>query len=299
MMTLRGVGKSFAGRPALEGIDLELESGQCLALLGHNGAGKTTLMKLVLGLIAADHGKIEVLGGAPGRNEVRRAIGFLPENIAFQPLLTGRETLMTCLGLKRAGKGAAGAARRLLARVGLEDSADRHVGSYSKGMRQRLGLAQALIGKPQLLILDEPTTGLDPTLRRAFFAIIDELKSDGAAVLLSSHILTELEAHTDRVAILRAGRLVAEGELAELRRAAALPIRVRLRSSAIDRIHGEFGGRRLNGHAIELTCHHEDRIAFLRRLTELPVDIDDLEWGQPGLDDLYAHFDKPGEGATA
>ncbi|MEZ5824664.1 MAG: ABC transporter ATP-binding protein [Geminicoccaceae bacterium] len=293
MIEVEGLTKRYAGKTVLDGVDLVLHPGECLALLGHNGAGKTTLIKLVLGLVRAEAGRIEVLGGPAGRSEARDGIGYLPENIAFHPLLTGRETLESFCRLKGRGAGEAGA---LLKRVELDEAADRPVSTYSKGMRQRLGLAQALIGEPRLLVLDEPTTGLDPMLRRRFFAIIEELKGRGVAVLLSSHLLTELEARTDRVAILRQGRLIAEGALADLRRQAALPIRVRLRSDYIDRIHRHLGGTRINGQSLELTCAHDDRIGFLRRLTELPVDIDDLEWGLPGLDDLYAHFDAQGGG---
>ncbi|MEZ5848124.1 MAG: ABC transporter ATP-binding protein [Geminicoccaceae bacterium] len=291
MIDVKGLVKRYGDKTVLDGIDLSVAEGECLALLGHNGAGKTTFMKVVLGLVRADSGWVDILGGAAGRREARTGIGYLPENIAFHPLLTGRETLETCCRLKGRAAGEAGG---LLERVELGEAADRPVSTYSKGMRQRLGLAQALIGEPRLLVLDEPTSGLDPMLRRRFFSIVEEFKGRGVAILLSSHQLTELEARTDRTAILRQGRLVAEGALSDLRRQAALPIRVRLRSESIDSIHDRLGGRRINGQSLELTCAHEDRIGFLRRLTELPVDIDDLEWGMPGLDDLYAHFDEQG-----
>lgn len=292
MIRIEGAGKDYSGRPVLNDLDLKIEGGQCLALLGHNGAGKTTLMKLILGVTRLDRGRINVLGQRPGSAMCRQVIGYLPENIAFHPLLSGHETLVTCLRLKgRDPKGAA----PLLNRVGLTDAADRFVGTYSKGMRQRLGLAQALAGNPKILILDEPTTGLDPMLRRTFFEIIADLKADGAAVLLSSHVLTELEAKTDQVAILRQGKLIARGSLDELRRQASLPIRVRLRSSAIGQVAERLGGQRINGESLELNLGHDAKMSFLRQLADMPVEIEDMEWAMPTLDDLYAHYDRQGE----
>ena len=132
-------------------------------------------------------------------------MGFLPENVAFSPSLTGRELLGFYARLKRAQ---AGDRDRLLAQVGLEEAADRRVATYSKGMRQRLGLAQALIGRPRLLLFDEPTTGLDPLLRQSFYGLVRELGEGGATVLLSSHALTEIEERAERVLIMHRGRIV-------------------------------------------------------------------------------------------
>ncbi len=216
IVSVDGVEKSYGAVKALRNVSFDLGPGQLSALVGHNGAGKTTLIKLMLGLIHADCGAIHVLGEDPAAGEfsARRQLGYLPENVAFNAALTGRETLAFYARLKRIGQASAWP---LLDRVGLMDAADRRVGTYSKGMRQRLGLAQALLGRPRVLLLDEPTTGLDPALRQTFYEILGELRDDGATVLISSHALTELEDRAEHVLIMNRGLLVARGTLAELR----------------------------------------------------------------------------------
>jgi Cu-processing system ATP-binding protein len=222
-----GLVKRYGAQAAVDGVSLSVPAGQRLALLGHNGAGKTTLMKLMLGITAPSAGRLMVLGEAPGdvASPARRAIGFLPESVAFHDALTGAETLGFYARLKGRPRAEC---RSLLDRVGLAHAAGRRVATYSKGMRQRLGLAQALLGQPRLLLLDEPTTGLDPELRAVFYELVRERAAAGAAVILSSHLLTELEERTDRVAILDRGRLVAQGTLAELRIASNLPVTERV-----------------------------------------------------------------------
>ena len=164
---------------------------------------------------------LHVTGAAPGSAEARAQVAYLPENAAFHPALTGLEQMQHYLALR--GEKAS-LAMGLLERVGLGPAARRRIGTYSKGMRQRVGLAQTLIGKPRLLVLDEPTSGLDPVSRRDFYELLDGLAADGASILLSSHALTEVEARTDRILILSGGVLVAEGTLADLRKRAALPV---------------------------------------------------------------------------
>ena len=225
---LQSVGKRYGGVTALTAVSLEGLPGECLALVGHNGAGKTTLMKLLLGLVRPSEGTVLTLAADPtsaAGDAARFQLGFLPETIAFDAAMTGREVLAFYARLKRL---APSTGEPLLERVGLAPAAGRRVGTYSKGMRQRLGLAQALLGRPRLLLLDEPTTGLDPALRRSFYELISELTRDGVTVLLSSHALSEMEARTDRVAILERGRLIACGSLADLRRQARLPVQVRI-----------------------------------------------------------------------
>ncbi|MDP2737453.1 MAG: ABC transporter ATP-binding protein, partial [Pseudorhodobacter sp.] len=168
-LTLSQVTKAFDTTQALCGVGFSVAPGERVALLGHNGAGKSTLMKIILGLIAPDSGKVEVLGVAPGSSAARAATAYLPENVAFHPALTGLEQLRFYLRLR--GENPA-LAMSLLERVGLADAAKRRIGTYSKGMRQRVGLAQALIGHPRLLVLDEPTSGLDPVSRRDFYAVL-------------------------------------------------------------------------------------------------------------------------------
>ncbi|MBF0373624.1 MAG: ABC transporter ATP-binding protein, partial [Alphaproteobacteria bacterium] len=217
--------KRYGARTVVDGVSLTLRGGERLALLGHNGAGKTTLMKMMLGLTRPSGGRLRVLDHDPAAMpaDIRRAIGFLPESVAFHESMTGREVLRFYARLKRRPRQECEA---LLARVGLAEAAGRRVATWSKGMRQRLGLAQALLGAPRLLLLDEPTSGLDPELRLSFYAILAERAEAGAAVLLSSHLLTELEERTDRAAILDHGKLVAQGTLDELRVQAGLPVRI-------------------------------------------------------------------------
>jgi Cu-processing system ATP-binding protein len=182
----------------------------------------------------------------------------------------------------------------LLSRVGLDDAARRRIGTYSKGMRQRVGLAQALIGQPRLLILDEPTSGLDPVSRREFYTILDGLAAEGAAILLSSHALTEVEARTDRIVILSGGRLMANDTLTALRRQAALPIRLQVsaRPGAADEVAAQLAGGRRNGVMVDLTCAHDEKLTRLGHIAAIQDLIADVEIIPPSLEDLYSHFSR-------
>jgi len=293
-VVLERVSKRFGrGVEALSDVSLALAAGEATALVGHNGAGKTTLMKLILGLLRPTAGALRVLGEDPvsGAFAVRRAVGFLPESVAFNGTLTGRETLAFYARLKRQGAGAVGS---LLERVGLNEAADRRIDGYSKGMRQRLGLAQALLGEPRLLLLDEPTTGLDPALRQSFYEIVEELRRRGATVLLSSHALTELESRVGRVILMNHGVKAADGTLDELRRAASLPTRIRLRlkdpSAAADWVEGDGVWRRVDGDMVEIDAAPDAKLAILRRAAEAGSPVRDVDVFAPGLDELYAHF---------
>ena len=291
-VALSGVAKRYGALTAVAGVDLSLTKGECIALVGHNGAGKSTLIKLMLGLIRPSEGTVRVLGEDPAASRAVRGkagIGFLPENVAFPPAMTGLELLAFYARLKGEGTGGL---LDLLARVGLAEAGRRRVGTYSKGMRQRLGLAQALLGEPRVLLLDEPTTGLDPELRRQFYEIVRTLRDRGATVLLSSHALTELEERADRVVVMNRGAMVACGTMAELRGQVDLPVRILLRvpDNGLEALAGLPGSRRINGHIVEITCRHHDKMAVLRRVVELPVVVDDLEIMLPTLDELYANF---------
>jgi Cu-processing system ATP-binding protein len=287
---LSAIGKRYGRHWAVNGVTLSLKAGERLALLGHNGAGKTTLMKLMLGLIQPDAGSVRVLGGAAAAGN--RTIGFLPENVAFHDAMTGRETLRFYARLKHRAEPEC---RALLERVGLSHAADRRVSTYSKGMRQRLGLAQALLGGPKLLLLDEPTTGLDPALRQAFYDIIRNLAAGGTAVLLSSHLLTELEERTDRIAVMNHGRLVAAGSLDELRSQAGLPVEIHLRTADgrqadVASTLAALSPQPQGADELLLQCRAPDKMAILRTIAALGDDITDLEVILPGLDAIYATF---------
>lgn len=220
------VSRSFGAVHAVRDVTLELAAGEVTALVGHNGAGKTTLIKLLLGLIEPDSGHVRVAGLDPAGSrgaQARASLGFLPESAAFHPALTANEVMALYSRLKSRS---ATANRDLLAQVGLADAAGRRVGTYSKGMRQRLGIAQSLIGEPRLLVFDEPTSGLDPASRAEIYDTIGRLRAGGATVLVSTHALAEIEPQADRVAIMHRGELRAAGSIAQLRERASALARV-------------------------------------------------------------------------
>jgi Cu-processing system ATP-binding protein len=289
------ISKHFGRVKALREVSLALPPGELVALAGPNGAGKTTLLKLILGLIRPSGGTIRILGEDPAACSLttRRQLGYLPENVAFNDALTGRETLLFYARLKREP---AGASLNLLEHVGLTAAAGRRVATYSKGMRQRLGLAQALLGNPRALLLDEPTTGLDPAFRERFYELIRELCDSGTTVLLSSHALTELEERADRIIIMKEGIIIANATLGELRRVAQLPSRVVLTmtdaKSADDaaRLCCAASARRTKPHVLEFFCSERDKMDIVKRIVANGNSVADLEVVSPGLDKLYAHF---------
>jgi Cu-processing system ATP-binding protein len=293
---LAQVSKCFGRHEAVRDVDLTLHAGECVGLVGHNGAGKSTMIKMMLGLIAPTSGRVETLGENPSAGAAARArleLGYLPENVALYPSMTGEETLAFYARLKRqpVARNAA-----LLERVGIAHAARRRVGTYSKGMRQRLALAQALLGSPRVLLLDEPTTGLDPALRQSFYEIVRGLRDGGATVLLSSHALAELEGQVDRVVVMNRGRKVADGTLAELRRLAGVPVRVRVRLAselrvAANDLRERWGAWHPAGdRMLEIACDESEKVAVLRSLAGLPGTIVDVDVLQPSLDDIYARF---------
>lgn len=295
IVELEHVAKRYGAITALHDVSFKLEPGETVALIGHNGAGKTTLFKLMLGLSRPSSGSIRVLGDEPAAGEfaARRRLGYLPESVSFHATLTGREVLSFYSRLK--GEPAA-KIDDLLARVGLTAAADRQVRTYSKGMRQRLGLIQALFGDPLLLLLDEPTTGLDPALRLEFYEIVQELQHKGATIVLSSHALTELEERARRIVILNRGHVVANGSIEHLRRIAGLPTRIRVTvaSGQAQRLSTLVGPvpnwREINGHLVEFDAAPSAKIDLIRRATDKGGPAEDVTIVQPTLDDLYTHF---------
>lgn len=202
---------------AVRDLSLRVEPGQVYGLLGPNGSGKSTTMKIVLGLVTPTAGKTEIFGRDSRTVESREDVGFLPENPYFYKFLTGQETLEffgKICGLK--GAKLRERTRELLRLVGLENAADRRIGGYSKGMLQRIGLAQAMVQEPRLLVLDEPTAGVDPAGSREIRDLILDFKARGITVLLCSHLLGQVQEICDRIGILHQGALVREGKLDEL-----------------------------------------------------------------------------------
>ncbi|MEO7168241.1 MAG: ABC transporter ATP-binding protein [Spartobacteria bacterium] len=202
---------------AVRGLDLEVAPGQVYGLLGPNGSGKSTTLKMILGLVAPTAGQTRIFGRDSREVRSREGVGFLPENPYFYKYLTGAETLRF-YGKLCGLQGAKLRARtdKLLALVGLEEARDRRLGGYSKGMLQRIGLAQALVQEPRLVVLDEPTAGVDPAGSREIRDLILDLKKRGITVLLSSHLLAQVQEICDRVGILAQGVLVREGRVEDL-----------------------------------------------------------------------------------
>jgi ABC-2 type transport system ATP-binding protein len=202
---------------AVRDLSFTVEAGHVYGLLGPNGSGKSTTMKVVLGLVTPTSGRTFIFGKDSSDVESREAVGFLPENPYFYKFLTGEETLRfygKLCGIK--GARLRDRAKELLALVGLEDAADRRVGGYSKGMLQRIGLAQALVQEPRLLVLDEPTAGVDPAGSRQIRDLILKFKERGLTVLLCSHLLSQVQEICDRIGIMHRGSLIREGQLDDL-----------------------------------------------------------------------------------
>lgn len=293
-LIIRSVSKLRGKVQVLTDVDLVVAPGERVALLGHNGAGKSTLMKMILGLTPLSGGDISIGSAKPGSAAARAGTAFLPESVNFHPTLTGREQLTL---FARLSGGARPDIDALLDRVGLADATDNRIATYSKGMRQRLGLAQVLLGRPKVALLDEPTSGLDPISRQDLYAIIDELAAQGTAVLIASHALTEVEAQTDRIAILRKGIKVADDTLANLSKIAGLPTRMRIlvKDGQADQIAEATGGERINGASVEIFCDADQKMSELRRIAAMGDVVADIEMTPPRLEDLYRHYAKEGQ----
>jgi len=290
----RGVARAFGEVRAVDGVSLAIERGEIFGLIGHNGAGKTTLFKLMLGLLSTSAGTIEVEGkrvDGPEFREVRRRVAYLPENVVLWDNLSGVETLGFFARLKGVDPALCAAA---LERVGLRDAARRRVRGYSKGMRQRLGFAQALLGDPALMFLDEPTAGLDPESRREFYRLLDALRARGTTIVLSSHVLAEMQERVDRLAIMKNGRIDALGTLASLRDGIELQIRAELRArdGARRKLAASLGAAGFEAveaadGQLRVVCPRARKLALIAALQPLLADLVDLQLREPSLEDIF------------
>jgi ABC-2 type transport system ATP-binding protein len=223
IFSAQGLAKRYGKVEALGGVDVDVDAGELVGLLGPNGAGKSTLVKIAVGLVRPSSGSATVCGAPAGSATARAALGYLAELFRFPGWYSADELLALHQRLARS-EGGGQERRELLELVGLSEAQDRRVEAMSKGMQQRLGIAQALIGSPKVLFLDEPTSALDPAGRRTVRRLLEQLKARGVAVLLNSHLLSEVELVCDRVAILLDGRVVAEGAPSELARPRGIEI---------------------------------------------------------------------------
>ena len=302
---LRGVSKSFGTVTAVSELDLTVEDGEIFGFLGPNGAGKTTTIDLMLDFIRPDHGEITVLGEPVQRNPraIRKRAGVLPEGATVWDRLTARQHLEFAIE----SKGTNHDPEALLERVGIPDAIDRKAGGYSKGMAQRLLLAIALVGEPELLILDEPSTGLDPNGAREMREIVREENARGATVFFSSHILGQVEAVCDRVGIMRDGQMVAVDSIEGLRQSsggeATLRIRVdREPDSALEEISALADVT-----DVSIVSDSEDPVVVVRgdgsktavlgALEDEGIEVKDFRTEEASLDELF-HAYTTEEGVT-
>ena len=297
LIEIRGVHKRYAAVNAVNGVDLTVGAGELFGLIGHNGAGKTTLFKMMLGLLPVSAGEIRI-GGEAVRGEafrqVRRSIGYLPESLALYDNLSGLETLHFFARLKGADLASCPA---LLEQVGLGEAAGQRVRNYSKGMRQRLGFAQALLGAPRLLFLDEPTNGLDPQGILEFYRILAELRQGGVTVVLTSHILAEIQQRVDRLALMRNGRIQALGTVQALRQGQDLPLTIRVSfepgdEDIVRRVLGSLGiaSVETNAGVARFACQRQLKMPVLTALTAAGPSISDIEVHEPSLEDIFLGY---------
>lgn len=278
-----GVGKTFGTVKALDAFSLQIPKGGAYGILGPNGAGKSTLFRIVLGLVRPTAGETRLLGAKAGDITALRRVGAVIETPRFLPWLTARDTLQT-LALESGEK--TPDIDGWLARVGLTEAADRKVHGFSVGMKQRLALAAALLTRPEVLILDEPTSGMDPAGILEIRGLIRELADrDGVTVILASHQLDEVQRVCDRVAFLDRGRLVREGAVSEL---TAVHEQLRLTVSPVDKALAVLGERgRADGDAVLAGIERKDAPALIKALVKGGVDITEARWIGGDLEKVF------------
>jgi len=302
VLEARGLIKRYGDFVAVDNLDLTVHRGEVFGLLGPNGAGKTTTILMLLGLTEPTAGTVRVLGFDPVRQplSVKARVGYLPEQLGFYEGLTARENLIYTAklnGLRREE-----AYRRIdeaLAQMGLSEAADRPVRTFSRGMRQRLGLADVMIKRPEMIIMDEPTQGLDPEVAREFLEVIRRLKGEGITILLSSHLLHQVQAVCDRVGLFHRGRLVLEGTVEELaRQVLGGAYRIRLEAEGPQAVLEE-ALRAIDG-VVRVECsdtrnytveaRHDLRAEAARAVHEAGGALLSLDVEMPSLDEVYTRY---------
>jgi ABC-2 type transport system ATP-binding protein len=290
-ITTSGLRKSFGDKIAVADLTLNVERGEVFGFLGPNGAGKTTAVKMLLGLISPSAGEGQLLGRPLGDFQARTRVGFLPEHFRFHDWLTAAEFLTLHARLYHmAQETIARRVPELLELVGLDPHAGKKLGAFSKGMLQRIGLAQAILNDPEVVILDEPTSGLDPVGRRLVRDIIRDLREQGTTVFLNSHLLSEVEITCDRVAFIKNGEVIRTSALQTLVEG-ELTVEVRARNLSPEILQGLrrwSPDPRADGEHLSLTLEDESQVAAVNRyLVEQGVEVYALRPQQISLEDLF------------
>ncbi len=301
MIKIEGLKKRYGDFHAVENVDLEIKKGEVFGFLGPNGAGKTTTIKSILGLINPTEGNIHVMGRSvrKERREALLGVGYLPEYMNLYSNLTGRETLEFFAKLRNAPKGEVD---RLLRQVGMQEAADKKIGEYSKGMAQKIALAQALVGNPPLLILDEPTSGLDPTAITMVKRLVQDYTDKGGTVFFSSHILPNVQEVADRVGIISDGKLRAIDSVDNLRDKLDIPTKMKLKLSGDyrqiagklkddDRIRSMRG----QGNRLEVVCESQFKTAVLRIVEDNGLTVKDFTAEEGDLEDIFLRYTNGGD----
>jgi ABC-2 type transport system ATP-binding protein len=292
---LDGVEKSFGDVRALRGVDLEVGDGEIFGFLGPNGAGKSTTINILLDFVRPDAGSVRVLGRDAREDSVavRERTGVLPEGFDVYDRLTAKEHVQFAIDSKEADE----QPYPILERVGLEDAADRRAGGFSTGMRQRLALAMALVGDPDLLILDEPSSGLDPNGARELREIVESEADGGTTVFFSSHILGQVEAICDRVGIIRDGELVAVDTIDGLREnvgsGSTLVVEVdSVPNDAENRLKSLDGVSEVavDGTTLRITCEDDVKMDAVSELEDAGADVSDFSTEEASLEDLFTAY---------
>ncbi|MHB8075819.1 ABC transporter ATP-binding protein [Desulfosporosinus fructosivorans] len=294
ILEVNNLEKHYGDFVAVNKMNMSIDQGEIFALLGHNGAGKSTLIKMILGLVNPTSGEILIDGlqYGPKSKEIKNLIGYLPERMNFYDNLSAWETLTFYAKLKGVS---ANRCKEALEQVGLAEVKDRRVGAFSKGMQQRLGLAQAIIHRPKLLVLDEPTTGLDPVGILELKEMIRTWNREGTTIFFSSHNLADVQELAENMAIMNKGSVVAEGSLAKLKHDYKLKTRIEVKVSRdqIAKISRQQQGANYMGqfefqdNTMSCYCESQEKMAILQSLLHEGVEIEDFSVEEPGLDLVY------------
>ncbi|MER7274314.1 ABC transporter ATP-binding protein [Dactylosporangium sp. NPDC000244] len=280
---LAGLTRRFGPVTAVDGLDLTIRRGEVVALLGPNGAGKSTTIDMLLGLLRPDSGEVRLYGESPAKAIARGAVGALMQTGGLLPDLTAEETVRLAAALQRNPRDVG----EVIARAGVAEFARQRVGGLSGGQQQRIRFAMALVSNPDLLVLDEPTTGMDVETRRAFWASMREETAQGRTVLFATHYLEEADDYADRIVLLRAGRIVADGTSAQIKAAVSgRTIRATVPGADLAGLAGLPGVERVETRGEQVLLHCDDSDAALRALLDATT-AHDIEVTSRNLEDAF------------